>query len=233
MEKERRKKRTIIRIVISILLVTILILSSDLWLSIPGTFLCVKDNIQKADCIVPLRGDLYSRFEKTVELFNRGLSEKIVVSVLPGRRKDSREHTSVVLRVYGIEEATPAEFTLITFRYFGKSPQDIFITDRNVTSTFEEAVVTKEFMIKKGFKSLILVTSHYHMRRALMIFKLVFRGSGIKIYNCTAGRELIDTHHWWHREYEVKTVIQEYLSVFHNFIYHFLLKKGRTSFDSF
>ena len=211
----------------------LIIISSKIWLSIPANFLLVKDNIQKADCIVPLGGDLYYRFRKAIELYNQGYSENIVVSVLPEQDKGTGDYSAVKMRIYGVKEAPRKEFALMAFKYFKKDPQGIYFTDDRVTSTYEEALATRDFMLKEGFKSLILVTSNYHARRALMLFGSVFKGSGIKIYNCTAGRELMKPRRWWTKEGEVKIVVQEYLSIIHNTIYHLILKKQRTSFDTF
>jgi len=232
MEKEKSRHSIRNRVIFGIFLIVFFILTSNFWLAIPGRFLLVEDNISKADCIVTLRGNLYLRFKKTIELRNEGYSKNIVTSVLPEEIKDSRTHESVFLRIYGIEEATKKEFTLMAIEYFGGDRQGVFFTEREVTSTYDEAIETKKLMFKKEFKSLILVTSGYHMRRALLIFKYVFRGSGINIYNCSAGKELNNPSRWWHREGEVKGVFHEHLSMGHNFIYYFLLKKGRTSFDS-
>jgi uncharacterized SAM-binding protein YcdF (DUF218 family) len=198
-----------------------------------GNFLLVKDNIQRADCIVPLGGYLPSRFPKAVELYNKGYAQNIVFSVLPEPSAKSNSEDSVMLRIYGQKEASRKEFALMAFKYYGKGPQNIYFTDRDVTSTYEEAVATRDFMLKKGFKSLILVTSHYHTRRALMIFKAVFKGTGINIFNCTTGLEAINPPRWWQNEIDVKIVLQEYLSIAHNFIYHFVLKKERTEFDGY
>lgn len=214
-----------------LLLIFILIVSYKIWLPIPGTLLLVKDNLQKADCIMPLKG-CYYKYKKTVELYNEGYAKSIVVTVLP----DQEEFVKYFYfreKVLGLEEINDREFTLRALEYFGKDSNGVYFTESEVTSTYDEVVAVRDLMLKKGFKSLIVVTSTYHMRRALMIFKLVFRGSGIKIYNCTAKNELYDPTRWWRKEIDVKIVSSEYLSIAFNIFYHFILKKGRTSFDSF
>lgn len=215
------------------ILVSILIVSYRIWLPIPGTFLLVKDNIQKADCIVAIMGDSYFRFKKVVELYNEGYSKNIVISALPEREEELREYYNFENRVLGLKDIPPKEFALKAFEYFKKGSKDIYFTDYETTSTYDEAVATRDFMLKKGFKSLILVTSTYHMRRTLMIFRLVFRGTGIKIYNCTASNVLHDPHRWWLKEKDVKAISIEYLSIAYNIFYHFILRKGRTTFDTF
>ena len=128
---------------------------------------------------------------------------------------------------------TPKEFALAAFKYFDIDSENIFVTDFEITSTFEEAVAAKKFLSEKGFKSMILVTSTYHTRRALMLFNFVFRGTGIKIYNSTAENILYRPEAWWRKEKDAENVIREYIAMTQNIIYHFILKKGRTSFDAY
>lgn len=215
------------------ILIFILIVSYRIWLPIPGAFLLVKDNIHKTDCIVPLRGDPYFRLKKVVELYNEGYSKNIVVSVLPERGEELREYYNFSNRVLGLKDMAPGEFCLKAFEYLGKDSKDIYFTDYETTSTYDEAIATRDFMLKKGFKSLILITSTYHMRRTLMIFRLVFKGTGIKIYNCTARNLKYDPDHWWLKERDVKAISLEYLAIVHNIFYHFMLRRGRTAFDTY
>lgn len=222
------------KLAICILLIAVLALTYRLWLPLPGTFLLVKDNIRKSDCIVPLNGDTYFRTKTAAELFKQGYSKNIVMSVLPKPVVEPREYYIFLLKIRALETSDePNKRTiLMAFRHFGIDPADIHFTGTDVTSTFEEAVATKKFMTEKGYKSLILVTSAFHMRRALTLFKWVFRNSRISIYNCSVGNEAFDLPHWWRRERDVRILITEYISFAHNIVYHFILHKGRTAFDT-
>lgn len=215
------------------ILIFIFIVSYRMWLPIPGTFLLVKDDIHKADCIAPLVGDTYFRLKKVVELYNEGYSKNIVVSVLPERGEELREYYNFKNRVLGLKDMAPGEFYLKALEYLGLKTKDIYFTEHEVTSTYDEAIATRDFMLKKGFKSLILITSTYHMRRTLAIFNLVFKGTGIKIYNCTARNLKYDPDHWWLKERDVKAISLEYLSIAYNIFYHFILRRGRTEFDTY
>jgi len=221
------------RLVLILFILVVIGATYRLWLPLPATCLLMKDNIRKADCIVLLRGDAYFRFKKAVELYDEGYSKRIVISILPEREEELREYYHFKNRVLGLKDIPPKEFTLKAFRYFGKNPKGILFTDKTVTSTYDEAVATRDYMLKEKLRSLILVTSTYHTRRALMIFRMVFRGTGIKIYNCTARNEAYRPDSWWRSEKDVKAVSLEYMSIPYNFFYHFLLGKKRTRFDSF
>ncbi|MDP2912765.1 MAG: YdcF family protein [Candidatus Omnitrophota bacterium] len=220
------------RLLIALFIIAIAAFSYKAWLPLPAKFLLVKDNIQKADCIVVLVGDLYLRFKKTVDLYNDGYAKNIVYSVIPEHGEYANDYFNFERRVRGLKEISEKELALRTFKYFGKDRGGIYFTDMTVTSTFEEAVAAKKIMLRNGYKSMILVTSAYHMRRALMLFRIVFRGTGIKIYNSTALNTLHDPPRWWLKEQEVKAIAEEYLSIAYNVIYHFILGKNRTSFDT-
>lgn len=228
MKKKEKKQKSGGLPFVLILLVAGAFLSAPYWLPWPGTFLQVPDRLEKADCLVPLRGDDFFRFQKTVDLLSEGYSENIVVSVTPGISKKY----DLAYRVSGLDKASAKDLTLRFFDYFGKNAERIFFTEFEVTSTFSEAVATKELMRKNGFKSLILVTSEYHMRRAFWIFKWVFQGTGVEIYNVTADSELFDPSKWWQKERDVRRVAEEYASFAVNFIFHVILGKGSTGFDT-
>ena len=217
--------------ILIVVLALALVLTRETWLPIPGTYLLVKDNLEKADCVVPMFGDIALRFKKASELYHDGYSKKIIVSVIPEEEKLSEEY-NFRFRVAGAKDMSGREFAAAAFKYLGVAPEDVHVASIEATSTYDEAAAAKHVLSKKGYKSLMLVTSTYHMRRALIIFKAVFRDSGIRIYNSTAPNELFDPYHWWRREKEVKMVSQEYLSIVYNFIYHFVLKKDRTIFDN-
>jgi uncharacterized SAM-binding protein YcdF (DUF218 family) len=52
---------------------------------------------------------------------------------------------------------------------------------RVVSSTYEEAVALREYATMRGVRSLEVVTSPYHTRRAGWILRRVFDGSGVEI----------------------------------------------------
>lgn len=226
------KGSLISRILILGAFLTVLAFTYRAWLPLPGTFLLVKDDVGKADCIVPLGGDESSRYKKAVELYNAGYARMILVSIPPDSETEYREFYNFGRKLCGLDDISNKEFALIIFKYFDKNENDISFADMKVTSTFDEAVAAKGYMLGHGLKSLILVTSTYHMRRSLLTFKLVFAGTKTRIYHCTAKSEIYDPRHWWRSERDVKMILNEYLLTAYNLVYHFVLGKGTTSFDA-
>jgi len=153
---------------------------------------------------------------KAVELFHQGYSRNIVVSVISEKVYFVRYNLD--RKISGLDRLSGEEMILKYFEYFGKNSEHIHFTNFKVRSTFEEAFATKQLVLQRGFQSLILVTNTYHMRRALILFKLVFRGTGIKIYPVTAPTEIYDPEHWWRNPIDVKKMIGEYVSLFFNLL---------------
>jgi len=180
---------------------------------------------------VPLRGDEYWRFKKAVELYKAGYAKIIVTPIFPEQEKKYHEYYNFEALVLGVKDISTKEFALKAFAFFGMNLKDVYFTDEEVTSTYDEAVAIKNYMLKRGMKSMILITSTYNTRRALMIFNWVFRGTGIKINNFTAVNELYNPSRWWEKERDAKVILDEYVAIVYNIFYHFVLHKGRTSFD--
>ncbi len=207
-----------------------LLLTFRLWLPLPAAFLLLKDAPEKADCIVVLRGDDYYRIQKAVELIKGSYAKEVVLSLLAD--EPYLAYADILHILYGLGPLPQKDLVLKYFDYFGKNSEGIHFTDRPVTSTFEEAQATKEWVMSKGLQSMILVTNPYHMRRARLLFNWVFKGTGVKIYSAVAPNPFDDPSHWWRKERDVKQVALEYLSLAQNFIYHILLNKHNTSFDT-
>lgn len=214
----RGRRKTLLIFSVVFCLGIALTASFPLWLPLPGIFLSPSDDLAKADCIVPLRGNDYGRLRKAVQLFHEGYAKQIVVSTDASTKKYGRPSS-------GPDRSSDIKQVLDNFDSLGKNPQGIFFTDKEARTTYEEALATKQLMLQKNFHSLILVTDPYHMRRALVIFNLVFRETGIKIYHSAAESGAYDPFRWWDKKHDLAFVQREYLSLAYNLLYHFILKR--------
>lgn len=64
---------------------------------------------------------------------------------------------------------------------FGELPDVRMLASRKSRSTFEDVVIAEQIIQENGFHSVLLVTSSYHMPRALLLFKLFLRDSGVNV----------------------------------------------------
>jgi len=89
-------------------------------------------------------------------------------------------------------------------------PLDAITTSaQEVTNTWDEAQEVRNLVEQKGYKSVLLVTSKYHSRRAYLIFKDALKGKATVI-SVPSPYDSSDPESWWKRDEDAKRVIMEY-----------------------
>jgi len=171
-----------------------------------GQFLVYEQIPQKADVIVVLNGRDTERSLAAVDLYNQGYA-KLIVIAQGSKQPGSEEFWKRVGRNFGrkkfIQEAVEA---------MGVSPQAFQMIGDGVTSTYDEAKVTKQFLIQNHYKSILLVTSKWHSRRAYFTFKTALKDiqeSKVTIY--PSKYDTFDPQTWWKKQSNVEIVMGEYV----------------------
>lgn len=159
-----------------------------------GDFLVVEDPIQPADAAIAVSGNGRERVETAAALVRQGAARWLILSGgppgLPG---------SAVELVRYAREA-------------GADPE-IVLADDGATSTVGNAERSAAVMEARGLRSAILVTSPYHMRRAILIFRSVFGPRGLSVRAFPARQAFFDPHRWWTRRQDRALVVREYLKL--------------------
>jgi len=157
-----------------------------------GRFLVV-DLPRKSDVIVVLAGETYRRPARAFELLNSGYASRLILDV----PADSR--------IYQWTQPELAE------KYIQGLPESELITICAIhgLSTKEEAGEAGRCLERVGGRSILLVTSDYHTRRALSIFS---REAPTHEYSVAAANDPREFGiQWWrHREW-AKTNFYEWL----------------------
>ncbi len=157
-----------------------------------GSFLIV-DAPRRSDAILVLAGETDRRPQRALELLSEGYGQRIVLDV-PNNAK-----------LY--------EFTQIELaqRYIQDLPQaaSVSICPIDGLSTRDEAKEAERCLQREGAKSVLIVTSDFHTRRALEIFRLEFPG---REFSVAAARndEGFGSKWWTHRQW-AKTLVDEWL----------------------
>ena len=176
---------------ISTVLALVLLVSASLvWVREPlltriGQWLAVESSIEQADLVVALGGDR-RRQEEAVRLLHQGLARWIIFLGADVRTSDYHCLDVPVNRI--LDPAIPSYTTL------------------------DEAMTTRTVAQQRGFKSILIVTSLYHERRALWVFKKVFRGSDVGL-QVTSPPENFSLRTWWKSYIGRKMVLFEYLGL--------------------
>jgi uncharacterized SAM-binding protein YcdF (DUF218 family) len=104
------------------------------------------------------------------------------------------------------------EHATAELRRDGVTSQNIEVLPGYVTDTYTEAVALRDYARMRGWRSLLIVTSGYHARRALWTYRRVFRGSGIEIGldPVMPGEQTPSPAFWWLQPSGWRAVAGEY-----------------------
>jgi len=163
-----------------------------------GGWLVVEDTLENADAIIVLSDDNFyaDRATRAAELYRQNLAPAVVAS---GVRLRPYAGISELMTHDLIERGVPKERIV-------PLPQD-------ADNTREEAEAIKGLVAQKGWKSVIIVTSNYHTRRARYIFHQVFP-SNTNIAVASARDADFDPSNWYEHRRAVKRFEHEVLGLF-------------------
>jgi len=157
-----------------------------------GSFLIV-DAPRRSDAILVLAGETDRRPQRALELLSQGYGRRVVLDV-PTNAK-LYEFTQIELAQNYIEDLP--------------QPAPVSICPINGLSTKEESREAEKCLQREGAKSVLIVTSDFHTRRALGVFRREFPE---REYSVAAARndEGFGSRWWTHRQW-AKTFVDEWL----------------------
>jgi uncharacterized SAM-binding protein YcdF (DUF218 family) len=130
------------------------------------SFLVVQDIHSQSDAIVLLAGSFEERMPLALSLYRTGRAGQILLTDDGVRRSWSREHQrNLYTTERGINELVKQ----------GVARQSITALPFSRSGTVYDAVAVRDFVVKHNIRSILLVTSDYHTRRSLWIFRKVLQ----------------------------------------------------------
>ena len=173
---------------------TVLYLLRGPILRFTGESWIIEDSLDKADALIVLSDDNFyaDRATRAAELFREGKAPVVVAS---GRRLRPKAGIAELM-VHDLEERAVPKEKIVRFVHDGDS-------------TKEEAEALRKLVKEKKWRSVIVVTSNYHTRRARYIFRRVFP-QGIEIRVASARDGDFDSQHWWEKRKSTKELMREF-----------------------
>lgn len=154
--------------------------------------LIVDAPLSSADAIVVLSGSsaYLERTQKAAELFRQGRAPLIL---LTDDHTQGGWSTALQRNPYFVERATDELIKA------GVPAQKIKVVPGVASSTRDEALILKEYVTAQGLRSILVVTSAYHSRRALGSLRQSFAGTGttIGLEPAPAGSLTPSPVFWW------------------------------------
>lgn len=164
------------KLIISIFVAVTLVIFVPMIIAV---YLSPQSSLAKTDAIVVVSGgDTDSRISEGVKLYLQKWAPKLIFS---GAAAEGDVSNALAMERIAITKGVPAE--------------DILIEEKSKT-TVENADFTAKIIHDNGYKSIILVTSPYHQRRAYTQFRNVL-GKDFIILNHSAIDDTWAKKSWW------------------------------------
>lgn len=171
-------------------------------------WLSVEEDLPRADAIIVLGGsEVYKeRARYAAKLFHEGRAPIVVITSDGQFAGWSNERGRNPLTF---------ERSVDELKHHGVSGENIEIVPQVVTGTYEECVTLREYAVQQNLRSLLIVTSAYHTRRARWSLRRVFAGSGIEIGidGAPPGDQSPAAHVWWLKRRGWRVVAAEYVKM--------------------
>ncbi|MBS1841280.1 MAG: YdcF family protein [Acidobacteria bacterium] len=158
-----------------------------------GEELVVEDPLQKSDAIIMLSADNFyaDRATRSAEIYRQGLAPIVVAS---GERLRPYAGIAELMEHDLIERGVPKE-KILRFAH-------------DADSTREEARALAKLANERKWRSVIVVTSNYHTRRARYIFEKVFP-EAISVRVAAARDGDFDPESWFEKRKGIKLFFRE------------------------
>ncbi len=171
----------------------VLLAGLSVWLAAKSGGFLVVDSPRRSDVILVLAGETDRRPQRALQLQAQGYGRRVVLDV-PTNSK-----------IYEFTEVQLAE------KYVQDLPQAalVGICPIDGLSTKDESKDVEKCLAREGGKSVLIVTSDFHTRRALSVFRREIPGYE---YTVAAARdqEQFGVRWWTHRQW-AKTFVDEWL----------------------
>ncbi|RSK28678.1 YdcF family protein [Bacillus sp. HMF5848] len=180
-----------------ILAVVLIVVFRDPLLQEMKQYLYVEEPspIPASDAIIVLGSDVRGeRTIKAAELFREGLGSVVILS--DGGAASWRYKTVDEMYALAVKEGIPTP---------------AIIKEDQASSTKENAMFTKRILEESDFKSAIVISTDWHMRRVKQTFDKAFVGTGIELtYVGATDTRFLEKEKWWEDPELQQTVLTEW-----------------------
>jgi uncharacterized SAM-binding protein YcdF (DUF218 family) len=149
----------------------------------------IDEPVEKADAVVALGGGLQYRTFEAARLYHAGLASTVlIISVKPtptdklGLTEPERDLFRKVLLKKGVPE------------------QAIVAVGNDCTSSYDDAIAVRDWMLKNHARTLIAPTDIFHTRRLRWLLHKIFRHTGIQVRIDAMTPEEYSVNDWWRHE---------------------------------
>ena len=169
-----------------------------------GGWLVVEDPLEKARAIAVLSGRMPLRGIEAAKLYRQGYAPEVWLthSSEPGES----------LKRMGISFAGEDYYNARVLVHEGVPPEAIHVLEPPVVNTADEIKVLAAMLAPEKDRTVILVTTKPHTRRARLLWRKLAASQGRAIVR-TSSADSFDPKHWWRTTNDALDVLREVLGL--------------------
>jgi uncharacterized SAM-binding protein YcdF (DUF218 family) len=168
-----------------------------------GRLLSVEDPLERADAIFVLAGSRAERWLEARDLFRERYAPLILLSA--GRPADIES----VLAKQGVHLPNEAQAARDALTTLGVPADRIEILEGFPDNTADEGRHLRPYAIDRRWRTIIVVTSKLHTRRAALAIRRELDGTSIRIVMRPTRYDDTDSGRWWQRRKTIRDVMTE------------------------
>lgn len=181
-----------------------------------GRLLVVADPLPaRADAIVVMAGSIADRVLEAADLYRSGVAPRVVVT------RERLPRGEISLRARGVRLPESGEQTLAALDALGVPPSATVVLPPRTRSTDSEARTIAHWACARA-RSLVVVTSRYHSRRARLILRQALAPE-IRLALRPSRYDPFEATRWWNDRRDAKAVLSELEKLTHYWTREFWL----------
>jgi uncharacterized SAM-binding protein YcdF (DUF218 family) len=169
-----------------------------------GSLLTHEDPLRKADAIVVLAGTRMTRPLEGADLYLEGYAPRIVLT------REPQDAGDTVVAKRGFRVQADADRARDVFIDLGVPRDAILVPDRIHDSTAAEAITVRELAAQHHWRTVIVVTSRFHLTRAGFAVRRELAGSSVEVVMRASRYDPLRPEQWWARRGETRWVVAEF-----------------------
>lgn len=168
-----------------------------------GSLLVTEDPLERADALFVLAGSRASRWLEARDLFKEGYAPVVLLS--DGHREEAER--------LALEQGAPlrseGELAREALVALGVPAAQVVVLAGRPLSTADEASALREYGLDRRWRTVIVVTSKLHTRRAAFAMRRAVADTPIRIVMRATRYDDDDPARWWRRRGTARRVMYE------------------------
>ena len=191
-----------LRLILAIVIVVLAALGTYAFIHL-GTFLAREDPLSKADAIFVLAGTQMTRALEGADLYLEGAAPRLVLS------REYLEPAFAIIERRGARLSSQVERSRDVLINLGVPPAALILPDKLHGSTADEAITLRELAQANRWRTVVVVSSKYHLRRARFAMQRELSGTGVQVLMRGSRHDDATPERWWTRRADLRDMLSE------------------------